>query len=100
MKMIHVYNGKLLLLRAENPHPDIVLSWIARLDGERVTTVRLITSSGQLEIGCPCGETLLVRFANNRQQVVGSSQTFSKQSASEMALFFLDNEGLPAGNIG
>ena len=99
MKKIEAFKSKHSVTGIDNALPGEVVEWINRIDGETITHVVITTVAGRLRIG-QRGTTLILRFSNAADQILSQTEVESRNAASEIAQFFLENAGMPAGTGG
>lgn len=96
MKKIEVFQSNFCLLKLDNVTPDEALEQVNRIDGQAVTHLLITTAAGRLLIGQK-GTKLILRFSNRGDHLLNQTEVESRSAAAEIALFFLDSAGMPAG---
>ena len=96
MKKIEVFKSKHRLIDLDNVTPGEVLEQITQIDGQAITHIVITTTAGRLLIAQQ-GKKLVLRFSNSSDQVFRQTEVESRPAVAEIALFFLDNAGMPAG---
>jgi hypothetical protein len=96
MNQLVIYDENRVPTLVKNPHADALLGWLDQLGSPRVATVVIVTSVGRMSVDIH-GDKLILAFSDADRAIIRRNEVVSQQIAAETALFFLENQGLPAG---
>lgn len=91
-----VYYTKAAPILIDDPDTYTLISHLDQLDYLDVKALSLYTSQGCMTIA-PNGSKLIVDFEDHDCVVIRPREIVSRQVGTEIALFFLEDAGVPAG---
>ncbi len=96
MPRLTVYRSEGLPAFINNVDVNSVLAYIEQLDGDGIKVLAINTAQGCMSIGAR-GDKMIIAFEDHDCVVIRPHEIVSRQVGTEIALFFLENAGMPAG---
>lgn len=90
-----IYAAQTAPILIDNPDTDMLIVYLGQLQNAEIQSLALCTSQGRM-LMTPYGSKLLIKFEDQNCVVIRPDEIISRQVGAEIALFFLENAGMPA----